>query len=77
MTLFRLIPYAEDIAWHATGIAQGLFDVATVVVLALAVYASDVGVQPVATAQSATVIPTPVVCLANCITAQVLKRQDS
>lgn len=77
MTPFRLIPLAEDIAWHATGIAQGLFDVATVVVLALAVYASDVGVRPVVTAQTATVAPPPVVCVANCITAEVLERQDS
>ena len=75
MTPFRLISFAEDIAWHATGIAQGLFDVATVVVLALAVYASDSGVRPVVTAQ--TVTPPPVVCVANCITAEVLARQDS
>ena len=75
MTPFRLIPLAEDIAWHATGIAQGLFDVASVVVLALAVYATDGGVRPVVTAQTAT--PPSVICVANCITAEVLARQDS
>ncbi len=74
---FRLRDLAEDLAWHATGLAQGLFDMVTVTVLALAVYASGVEVRPDVTAQTVSAVQGPVVCLANCITAQVLKRQES
>ena len=77
MSVFRLPAIAEDLAWHATGLAQGLFDMATVTVLALAVYASGVEGRPDVTVQTVTAVQGPVVCLANCITAQVLKRQDS
>ena len=69
--------FAEDIGWHLLGFAQGLFDMATVTVFALAIYASDVGMRPVASAQARAAMQGPVACVANCISASVLKRQDS
>ena len=73
----QLNEFAEDIGWHMIGFAQGLFDVATVTVLALAIYASEVEMRPVATVQASTAVQGPGVCMVNCISAQVLKRRDS
>ena len=69
--------FAEDIGWHLLGFAQGVFDMATVSVIALAIYASDVEVRPVAAATASAAMQGPGVCVANCISAQVLKPQDS
>lgn len=71
-----LSAYAEDFAWHAMGFAQGLLDLVTVAVLALAIVAS--GLQgPAPQNQMKVVAQVAAVCSADCITAQVLKPQDS
>ena len=73
----QLNEFAEDIGWHMIGFAQGLFDMATVTVIALAISASDVEIRPVASAQASAAMQGPVACVTNCISAFVLKRQDS
>lgn len=82
MTRFsNLVPkmdeFAEDIGWHLLGFVQGLFDMATVTAIALTIYASDVGVPPIIPAQASAAMQGPAVCVVNCISASVLKRQNS
>ena len=88
--MFRFIPtqtalvdFADDMVWHATGMAQGLFDLVTVVALGLAVYATGVDHKadglPVSTLQ-ASVAATAMSCdkaSDTCITAMVLKPLES
>ena len=91
--MFRFIPtqaaltdLADDVVLHATGIAQGLFDLVTVVALGLAIYATGVdhaaGGLPVSTLQAsvAATVTSQGLCdktSDTCITAMVLKPLES
>jgi len=76
-----LTDLAADVLWHATGFAQTLFDLVTVVALGLALHAVWVSdTAPVSTQQASVVTPASPICDSSsdtCITAIVLKPVES
>ncbi len=79
MTRFlpQLTTLADDVAWHLEGFAQGLLDVLTVTVLALAVYVSGVEGGPAALEPAPAMTHASNICVVDCISAMVLQPQDS
>lgn len=98
MSRFAQLPaavtaFAEEVSWHAMGIAQGVLDVVIVATLALAVYATGLEPGVVGPAVQASLgervvaVHVPTACIVGnvvlagrdgaCITASVLQSTDS
>ena len=77
-----LTGWADDLAYHATNLAQGIMDIAVLTAVGLVLYASGLDAPQAGPVQTATVQPQPATTCStlvqvSCITEQVLQAQDS